>query len=481
MNETVERTFDAQRSNYEADRDLIAADRAVLAADIGLLEARDELSDAESRQFAALRAKDDALRAKDDVLANHIVKMDLGSRSDQGKDNQTQSEAFDQYMRHGSAGVNDSAYIQGVTGDFVWRYDDTQVAQVFAAMPEMNATIVNGQVVNAPSVRPGAGWETGVIGTLLRTLKSNAGMRDACYVFTTPDGNDLNQPNMDNTAEGDVVAENANTPVSDTTQTWDLVTYKRQTYRSQKINIPNPTGRDAPFNMDAEIGITLGMQIGRAQNTDFTKGKTGSVVEHLANGVVTERSGTGATTAGTSRRIGGITADQIVDLLIGLQREIDPQYLGATYSQGAFDPRSGSVPGGGVGWMMNNETWLIFDSTLVKDDKTAVLSPDQTFFSGLPVQMFRRMPVFINQACDAPTGSNDSFGTNDLMWALGNWQLGYGIRDIGTIRIHRDPYGTAGDNNQYTLMAFAEADGRARGAIKAGNTEAIRMRLAAGT
>ena len=471
MNSHVEKTTDFQRANYEAEREAIAARRSVIAAEVALLEVKDELTDTDAKAFDAMKELDARLKGQDEVYIKHLTKMDMGSRDDARRDFEVVAEAFDQFLLGGARAVNDSNLVS-MDGDFLMAYSDEDVARAFA--PE---------AVNNISVRPSDGWSAQGLTEVLRQLKSRVGMRDVCYSYTTPTGNEQRIPNINSLLEGRVIAEDATAPPTPANIQPTLVKMLRQTYSSLQATIALPTSRDAQFNFDREIAITLGQEIAAVQNHDWTGDKARPTIggvatstsKSLRSTVQTHATGTG-TSGAAARRFSGNTANQLLERLDVLYDALDPQY----YQRGpAFDPRGSTPPGYSVYLMMHHTLFRFLNRAFSADDKTLVARTGATFASGGPIWEIEGIPVAVNtNFASLPTGTNRDFAANDFIAALGNFTYA-AIRDIGTIRFHEDPYGNPGQNNQKTLIAFAEGYFNCRGGLNSSDEcEAIQMLLA---
>ena len=477
----VERATDKQRADYQTQVDLIDAQRDVVAAKIGVIEAKSELSDIDHRQFDALKIEDDALNREREVLTNAITKMDIGNRD---AEDQVRNEHAGDFMRWAKAGPSALA---GNTdqldenGDWIFDYDDVTVAQL-------------GQRVNTPSTRPTSPgsfpneFEVGTMGTLIRTLKYFGAVRQVCNVFTTPDSNPINQGTLDDTARGSIISETATAPLASTSKTPVNIVFQRNLFRSEKINMPMTINRDAPYNYEAELGRTLGMQLGRAQETVMTRGGSAStalgvvanqlsswVGEDIVGAAREVTTATGDAANAKNRRFGDETADRLIERINDTRATMDPAYL---RDGGEMNPLGFNNLGTSIVWMMNSETWYTDVWTVLAKDDSYLVQPGGTSVTGAPIQRLLGYPVVFNQDFATAQGANRDFLANADIWTFGN-MLYYTIRDIGRIRMHRDPYGAAGDNAQTTLVAFAEMDARYRGAIQSSKCQAVTVYAAA--
>ncbi len=156
--------------------------------------------------------------------------------------------------------------------------------------------------------------QTDVAKAIADALKAFGGMREAAEVFQTAQGNPMNFPTSDGTAEtGELIAENTTATAADPTfGTVALTVYK---YSSKIVACPIELLQDASVDIDAFIRQRLVDRIGRITNTHFTTG-TGTA---QPRGVVTAAAlgKTGLT---------GQTTTVIFDDLIDLIHSVDPAY-----------------------------------------------------------------------------------------------------------------------------------------------------------
>ena len=134
-------------------------------------------------------------------------------------------------------------------------------------------------------------------------LKSYGGMFEAGQIITTSKGGDLTFPTVNDTAaKATIVAEYDQS--TKRTPTFGSVTLKAFTYRTPIIPVSLELLQDSAFDLDALLSQLLSESFGRGVN------------EHLTTG-----SGTGLTAATAIENgaaAGGITLDNIVDLIAGV-------------------------------------------------------------------------------------------------------------------------------------------------------------------
>lgn len=155
---------------------------------------------------------------------------------------------------------------------------------------------------------------TDVAKSLQDALKIYGGVRAVADVFTTDQGNDLQYPNSDGTAEtGELIGQNITATAQDLVfGTSTLSVYK---FSSKVVAVPFELLQDSSLDIEAIVRQRLVDRLGRITNTYFTTG-TGT---SQPKGVVTAA---GSGKVGTT----GQTLSVIYDDLIDLQHAVDPAY-----------------------------------------------------------------------------------------------------------------------------------------------------------
>ena len=155
---------------------------------------------------------------------------------------------------------------------------------------------------------------TEVATQVLDALKQYGGMRAVANVLRTTEGNPINFPTSDGTAEvGELIGENTTATAADIVfGVKTLTTYK---YSSKVVAVPFELLQDSSVDIEAFVRTRLVTRLGRITNTHFTIG-TGS---GQPNGVVTAA---GAGKVGTTGQTGTIIYDDLVDLM----HAVDPAY-----------------------------------------------------------------------------------------------------------------------------------------------------------
>lgn len=159
---------------------------------------------------------------------------------------------------------------------------------------------------------------TEVATSILDALKLFGGMRSVAEVLQTSQGNPMQFPTSDGTAEvGEIVAENASASDADLSfGTKSLPVYK---YSSKVVAVPIELLQDSNVDIEAFVRARLVTRLGRITNTHFTTG----IGSSQPNGIVTAAT-TGVTAANGSTQVTAVTYDSLVDLI----HSVDPAYRG---------------------------------------------------------------------------------------------------------------------------------------------------------
>lgn len=245
--------------------------------------------------------------------------------------------------------------------------------------------------------------QTEVANSVLDALKVFGGMRKVADVIQTAQGNPMNWPTSDGTAEtGEIIAENTTATGADVSfGTKALPVYK---FSSKVVAVPFELLQDSNVDIEAFVRARLATRLGRITNTLFTTG-TGS---SQPNGIVTA-SGTGYTCANSSSQVTTVAYDSLVEL----QHSIDPAYR----------------EGGNCGWMFNDST--LKKLRQIKDGQSRpIFVPG--YESGNPGGAPDRLlgdPITINQDFASMAASAKSMAYGDFSY--------YKIRDVMDITMFR--------------------------------------------
>lgn len=266
----------------------------------------------------------------------------------------------------------------------------------------------------------------GFSGELERAMLAFGGPRQVCRIFSTPTGNDLPWPTVDDTSNtGELLAESGSIG-SSTDPTFGVVTFNAYKYSSKAVLVTQELLEDSAFNMGEILGSLLGERIGRITATQFTTGTGSSQPNGLA---------TAATAGVTAASATAITADELIDLV----HSLDPAYRGLS----------------SVGFMAEDAT--IKAIRKLKDGNSQYLW-QPGLQSSEPDQILG-YPYTVNQ----DVASIASSAISVLFAAFEK----YVIRDVSQVRFYRleERYR---DNDQTGFIMFSRHDGDAiqTGAIK---------------
>lgn len=245
--------------------------------------------------------------------------------------------------------------------------------------------------------------QTEVANSVLDALKAFGGMRKVADVIQTAQGNPMNWPTSDGTAEtGELIAENTTATGADVSfGTKALPVYK---FSSKVVAVPFELLQDSNVDIEAFVRARLATRLGRITNTLFTTG-TGS---SQPNGIVTA-SATGFTCANSTSQVTTVTYDSLVEL----QHSIDPAYR----------------EGANCSWMFNDVT--LKKLRQIKDGQARpIFVPG--YESGNPGGAPDRLlgdPITINQDFANMAASAKSMAYGDFSY--------YKIRDVMDITMFR--------------------------------------------
>ena len=264
---------------------------------------------------------------------------------------------------------------------------------------------------------------TAVASTVIDALKAFGGMRDVATVLKTAQGNPMNYPTSNGTAEvGELIAENASaTPADPTFGSIPLNVFK---FGSKVVKVPIELLQDSSIDIEAFVVNRLGQRLGRITNQMFTTG-TGT---GQPNGIVT---------AASSGKVGltGQTVTIIYDDLVDLQHSVDPAYR----------------QGGKAGFMMNDGSLRVIRKIKDSQGRPIFVPGYETGMPGGLPDTLLGSPLTINQDVAAMAANAKSVLFGDLSQ--------YIIRDameMEMFRFYDSPYITVG---QVGFLAWMRAGG----------------------
>lgn len=244
---------------------------------------------------------------------------------------------------------------------------------------------------------------TEVATSVLDALKAFGGMRSVAEVIQTAQGNPMNFPTSDGTAEvGEILAENTTATALDASfGVKSLPVYK---YSSKVVAVPFELLQDSSVDIEAFVRTRLVTRLGRITNTHFTTG-TGS---SQPNGVITA-STTGYTAANSTSQVTTILYTSLIELV----HSIDPAYRN-----------------------LNNCSFVMNDSSVKKLRQILDTQGRPIFVPGYDVSNLGTAPdrllgypVVVNQDVASMAASAKSIAFGDLSF--------YKIRDVMDISMFR--------------------------------------------
>ena len=244
---------------------------------------------------------------------------------------------------------------------------------------------------------------TEVATSVLNALKAFGGMRSVAEVIQTAQGNPMNFPTSDGTAEvGEILAENTTATALDASfGVKSLPVYK---YSSKVVAVPFELLQDSSVDIEAFVRNRLVTRLGRITNTHFTTG-TGS---SQPNGVITAAT-TGYTAANSTSQVTTIIYTSLIELV----HSIDPAYRN-----------------------QNNCSFMMNDSSVKKLRQILDTQGRPIFVPGYDVSNLGTAPdrllgypVIVNQDIATMAASAKSIAFGDLSY--------YKIRDVMAISMFR--------------------------------------------
>lgn len=276
--------------------------------------------------------------------------------------------------------------------------------------------------------------QTDIAKTVSEALKKYGGMRQVAEVIQTQQGNPINYPTSDGTAEeGEIISENTQATALDPSfGTKPLGVYK---YSSKIIAVPFELLQDSAIDVEAFVNGRIVTRLGRITNKHFT----------IGTGVSQP---TGIVTAASVGRVGaaGQTTAVIYDDLVELQHSVDPAYR----------------EGGNTRFMMHDTS--VKSIRKLKDANGRPLwVPD--FDQGITLGMGGTLagsPVTVNQHMPVMAANASSILFGDFSY--------YKIRDVMAITMFRFTDSVYTTKGQVGFLAWMRSGGNfidVGGAVKA--------------
>lgn len=313
------------------------------------------------------------------------------------------------------------------------RDNGSQASAIFAkwlrggdkALNAADWEIVRATMSTGTTTEGGYTVQTEVATSVLEALKAYGGMRSIAEVFSTAQGNPMNWPTSDGTAEeGEIVDENAT--ASDADATFGVKSLPVYKYSSKVIAVPVELLQDSNVDIEAFVRARLATRLGRITNKHFTIG-TGS---SQPNGVVTA-AGVGVTAANSSSQVTAVTYNSLIDL----QHSVDPAYR----------------EGGNCRFMFADST-LKAIRKIVDGQSRPIFVPgyEQGNPGGAPDRLLGD-PITINQSVAAMAASAKSILYGDFSH--------YKIRDVMGVELQRYTDSAYAKKGQVGFLAWMRSGG----------------------
>ena len=292
-------------------------------------------------------------------------------------------------------------------------------------------------------------------GSVVEALQYAGSVAASCHNFTTGNGNDLHQNQLDTKdEEGGTIIDQTQVagvgipPVADDQigPVGDIV-FKAYIRHSNFISQRLETFTDIHFDVASRIIRETNRRMGRGWNNWFTKG-TGV---NQPQGLITSAK----ETAGGANSAGKITYANLLDM----EYAIDLAYL---QGDEGFDGGFSDGHGGIIGWMMNRKIERLLRSALMPTSNLPLWVPNLE--SGAAIQgspgLIMGYPYSLNQHMD------DGAAASNKPIAFGNYGH-YSVRNIGGPMFYR--FWDSATAAQYAVkyIAFSRRDGRSQGPVVA--------------
>jgi HK97 family phage major capsid protein len=261
-------------------------------------------------------------------------------------------------------------------------------------------------------------WATSV----LEALKAFGGMRAVATIIQTENGQKINYPTSDGTAEeGEIVAQNASATDADPSfGTKNLDVYK---FSSKVITVPIELIQDSAVNVEQFVRGRIETRLGRITNRLYT---TGTGVSQP----------TGIVTAAPLGKAGATSATAVITYedLLDLEHSVDPAYR-------AMNPR----------WMMNDAMLKLIRGLKDTDGRPLYLpSYDAGIRGGVPEELMGK-PIQINQHVAEPAPGAKSILFGDF--------TNYIIRDAMQMTLFRFTDSAYAKKGQVGFLAWMRSGG----------------------
>ncbi|GLI00313.1 phage major capsid protein [Phytohabitans aurantiacus] len=263
---------------------------------------------------------------------------------------------------------------------------------------------------------------------LVEVRKAFGGFASVVDTFDTGNGNPIEYPSLDDTAnEGDITAENA-AVASGADLVFGTVALGAYKYTSAgagtnlPLRVPVELLQDSAFDIAGLVARALGTRIARKQASHWVTG-TG----------VGQPKGILAASLTADRDLDTDDAPDYEDL-VEFQDLLDEEY----------DPNAR--------WLMRKSTWSVL-RLIVDGNGRPIIQSSTEGISGRPERLLLGKPVVIDEAVPAISTSADTH-----IMAYGDFRESYVIRRVSNLVVVVNPYSRAA-NGQVEYTAWERADG----------------------
>lgn len=430
------RTLADKQANWtQEDRDQwgkLNADYDAVSAEIKTERERLEASEAVQKRLAEIEAEQKAISNDRAIGVDHGRQREANPEAVAAKPDEARSLALQSWLRGGrglSAEHRDACRALGIDpvakeielesresryygqpawlfGDGVHRCRELRVGLDVATSGAAKETIPQGFMAQLE-------YKTLAFGQV----------RQVCRVVSTPTGNTMPWPVVDDTGNVAVILAEATTIGTSVDPTFSAISFLAYKLSSKPVFVSSEILDDSAFNLGAELGNMIGERFGRGENVYFTTGTNSSQPQ----GIVAA-AGTGVTSAVATV----ITADEI----LGLIHSLDPSYR--------------SLPS--TGFMMH-DTALLYVRKLKDANGAYLWQPGMQ--AGVPDRLLG-YPVAINQQMEPLVSNLPVTAKKHLLFSA---MEKYVIRDAASLRFYRleERYR---DTDQTAFIAFKRVDGR---------------------
>lgn len=263
---------------------------------------------------------------------------------------------------------------------------------------------------------------------MVEVMKQYGGIAGQVDSFTTGNGNPIQYPSIDDTANSGVIAAENTAPGSGADLVFGTVTLNAFKYTAAgaggtPLKVSFELLQDSAFDIGGLVARKFGERIARKQALDWVTGTGTTLPFGIARAALTADATLGAGNA--------ITYAQI----LALETTLDP-----AYEQNAV-------------WAMSKATWQNIRGVLDSTGRPIVQGNEQGIgVDGRPAKSLLGYPVIIDQGFPTNTTLSAKFAV------LGDLREAYVIRNVADVTVVVNPY-TSASTGQVEISGWARADG----------------------